>query len=208
MTSMRDTIIPKSDQANYDDFVGGVTKTIKITKVTLVTGDQPASLHYEGDNGKPFKPCKSMCRVLVKLWGDDASKYIGRSLTLYGDENVVFAGAKVGGIRISHMSDIKEPVTLALTVTKARRNPFTVKPLLVEEGSMTSAMPPPPDPALADWISDIHVAPSLDHLKLKHDAAWRLFKNEESRARIIAAKEKRKAELTNQGEDDAGISRG
>ncbi len=35
----------------------------------------------------------------------------------------------VGGIRISHMSDIAEPITMALTATKGSRKPFTVRPL-------------------------------------------------------------------------------
>jgi hypothetical protein len=36
---------------------------------------------------------------------------------------------EVGGIRISHMSDIGETMTMALTVTRANKKPFTVKPL-------------------------------------------------------------------------------
>ncbi len=130
MTSMLDTIIPKSDQLNADDLIGGQTKTIKITNVTLVAGDQPVALSYEGDNGKPFKPGKSMRRVLVTIWGGDGKEYIGRSMTLYRDEKVKFGGVDVGGIRISHMSHIKEPITMALTAAKAVRKPFTVLPLV------------------------------------------------------------------------------
>ncbi len=129
MTNMLTTIVPKSDQMNADDLLGGQSKTIKITKVSLLAGEQPVSLNYEGDNGKPYKPCKSMRRVLVNVWGGDGNKYIGRSLTLYRDDKVKFGGADVGGIRISHMSDIAEPVTMALTASKAVRKPFTVKPL-------------------------------------------------------------------------------
>jgi hypothetical protein len=127
---MLDTIIPKSDQLNADDLIGGQTKTIKITNVTLVAGDQPVALSYEGDNGKPFKPGKSMRRVLVTIWGGDGKEYIGRSMTLYRDEKVKFGGVDVGGIRISHMSHIKEPITMALTAAKAVRKPFTVLPLV------------------------------------------------------------------------------
>ena len=130
MNDMRSTIIPKSDQQNYDDLLGGQTKTIKITGVKITGGDQPVALHFEGDEGKPYKPGKSMRRVLVQVWGSDANKYIGRCMTLYGDPKVRFGGAEVGGIRISHMSDITEPVTMALTATRAQRKPFTVKPLV------------------------------------------------------------------------------
>lgn len=135
MNNMLTTITPKSDQINFDDFTGGYTKTIKITNVSILAGDQPVAIHYEGENGKPWKPSKGMRRVLVNIWGADASKYVGRSLTLYGDPKVTFGAAAVGGIRISHMSHITEPVTMALTASKASRKPFTVKPLVMVDDS-------------------------------------------------------------------------
>lgn len=129
MTDMLKTIAPKSDQLNFDDFAAGQSKTIKVTKVSGITGEQPIAIGYEGDNGKPYMPCKSMRRVLVNCWGPDGHQYVGRSMTLYGDPKVKFGGLEVGGIRISHLSHIKDTVTLALTATKASRKPFTVKPL-------------------------------------------------------------------------------
>lgn len=129
MSSMLATIAPKSDQLNFDDFTGNQTKTIKITSVDVGKGDQPVSLHYEGDNGKPWKPCKSMRRVLVRCWGPNSIDYAGKSVTLFGDPSVRFGGADVGGIRVSHISHIDEPITMALTATRAQRKPYTVKPL-------------------------------------------------------------------------------
>jgi hypothetical protein len=38
---------------------------------------------------------------------------------------VQFGGIKVGGIRISHMSHIDREMEMALTVTKAKRTPYT-----------------------------------------------------------------------------------
>lgn len=129
MGDMGAAIIPKSDQLNADDLLTGPL-TIKITGVAVRGGqEQPVSISYEGDNGKPYKACKSMCRVLVSAWGADSSKYVGRSLTLYCDPKVKWGGMEVGGIRISHMSDIKESLTMALTVTRANKKPFTVRPL-------------------------------------------------------------------------------
>jgi hypothetical protein len=135
MTDMNDTIIPKSDQLNADSLTNGRTLTIKISKVTIVGGDQPVTVHFDGDDGKPYKPGKSMRRVMVKVWGPDANKYIGKSMTLYCDEKVKFGGMDVGGIRISHMSHITDPVTMALTATKGSKKPFTVKPLAVKESA-------------------------------------------------------------------------
>lgn len=123
------TIVPKSDQINADDLIGR-TLTIKVSRVALCgEADQPVAIHFEGDNGKPYKPGKSMRRVLVNVWGSDGNAYVGRRMTLYRDEKVQFGGQAVGGIRISHMSDIDREITMALTATRANRRPFTVKPL-------------------------------------------------------------------------------
>lgn len=135
---MRASIVPKSDQLNFDDFLATGSITIKITDVKgSADPQQPVSISYEGDNGKPYKPCKSMRRVLVYVWGADGKKYIGKSLTLYGDSKVVFGGQAVGGIRISHMSDIDSPMTMALSASKASKKPFTVQPLVKVKPELT-----------------------------------------------------------------------
>ena len=129
------TIAPKSDQLNADDLIGGA-RTIKITKISKSESpEQPINIYFEGDEGKPYKPCKSMRRVLVQVWGKDGQEYVGRSLTIYRDNSVRFGGVDVGGIRISHMSHIDKPVTLALTASKTNRKPFTVQPLKVSENT-------------------------------------------------------------------------
>lgn len=135
---MSRVIVPKSDQLNSDDLIAGPI-TIKITAVSIKSGEQPVAISYEGDNGKPYKCCKSMARIMVAAWGADASKYVGRSLTLYRDPKVKWAGLEVGGIRISHMSHISDDMTMALTVTRQNRKPYTVRPLMVEE--KTTAAP-------------------------------------------------------------------
>lgn len=133
MIDMRATIIPKSDQINADDLIGG-PRTITVSKVSLLAAaDQPVAIHFEGDGGKPYKPCKSMRRVIVMTWGPDGAAYVGRSMTLYRDEGVAFGGQKVGGIRISHMTHITKPITMALTATRGRREGFTVQPLQIEQ---------------------------------------------------------------------------
>lgn len=129
MNDMRAVIVPKSDQTNADDLLTGPL-TITVTRVEIRPGtEQPVSISFDGDNGKPYRPCKSMARVLVSCWGADANKYVGRSMTLYRDPNVRWGGLEVGGIRISHMSDLEAPKTLALTVTKGNKKPFVVRPL-------------------------------------------------------------------------------
>lgn len=129
MTDLRSTIVAKSDQLNADDLIGG-SITITVTRVSLLAGEQPIAINYANDNGKPYKPCKSMRRVLVGAWGSDGMKYIGRSMTLYRDPDVMWGGEKVGGLRISHLSDIDSEITLTLLVSKKSKKPFTVRPLV------------------------------------------------------------------------------
>jgi hypothetical protein len=131
MLDLSKTIAPKSDQLNADDLIGG-PRTITITGVKLVAEDQPVAISFQNDEGKPWKPCKSMRRVLVKAWGADGAKYAGRSLTLYLDESVRFGGAAVGGIRIGAMSHISKDLVMALTATRGTKKAYTVKPLAVE----------------------------------------------------------------------------
>jgi hypothetical protein len=124
--NLRDTIVPKSDQLNADDLIAGPI-TVKVTKVRRGDKEQPLAIEIEGR--MPYKPCKSMRRVLILAWGDDGRVWVGRSMTLYRDDEVKFGGVKVGGIRISHLSHIDRPMELALTVTKGSRKPYKVLPL-------------------------------------------------------------------------------
>lgn len=131
--NLNSTIIPKSDQLNADDLISG-PRTIKITNVLPGSKEQPISITFEGDNARPYKPSKSMRRVLVTLWGSEGDAYVGRRLTLFRDPTVKYAGEEVGGIVISHASDIKESVSVMLTVTRGKRKPLVVEPLAGEAG--------------------------------------------------------------------------
>lgn len=126
--NMRATIEAKSDQMNADDLVGG-PRDIKITEVRFVQSDQPVSFHFDGDQGKPFKPCKTMRRLIVELWGDNHERYIGRTLRLFRDPKVKWANAEVGGVRISHASHIDSEIRTAVAISRGKRNPYVVKPL-------------------------------------------------------------------------------
>lgn len=148
MNDMTQVIIPKSDQWNADDFIGGPL-TFKIEAVDInLNSEQPVSIRLEGEQ-RVWRPCKSMSRVLVQGWGPDASKYVGRSLTLYRDASVKWGGMEVGGIRISHMSHIDGEKLMMLTATKGQRKPHKVKPLVDNT--------PPPQDAARKW-ADAYVA--------------------------------------------------
>lgn len=140
--SLADTIVPKSDQLNADDLLAHPI-TVTVAAVKRADGDQPVAVHLEGDY-RPYKPCKSMRRVLISAWGDDGREWVGRSMTLYCDPEVQFGGVKVGGIRISHLSHIASDLQLSLTVTRGKRKPCTVKKLIEKfypEEKFTAELP-------------------------------------------------------------------
>ena len=125
---IRKSIVPKSDQLNADDLVTGPI-TVTIEKVSRGDKDQPIVVSIAGYPGRPFKPCKSMRRVLIAAFGDDPKKWIGQRMTLYCDPEVTWAGVKVGGIRISHLSGLSEPKTFLLTRTRGKKSEYTIMPL-------------------------------------------------------------------------------
>lgn len=187
MVDMSAFVEPKSDQLNADDLIAG-PRMIRIARVSGTgNSDQPVAVYFEGDGNKPFKPCKSMRRVMIAAWGADASKYVGRSMTLYRDPKVRFGGMEVGGIRISHMSHIERDMRMALTVTKAKREPYHVQVLTEPKPQQPSADPKPaapsgwpvlaPDESLKEVPPDRWIAAVSKALRLLTSAdavrAWR-----------------------------------
>lgn len=174
MVDLSSTIKPKSDQLNADDLIAGPLEII-ITDVTSRAGDQPIAISFEGDGGKPYLPCKSMRRVLVQVWGNDGKSFIGKSLTLIRDPKVTWGGAEVGGIRISHMSDIKDKIVLSLTANKSSRKPYTVLPMAKQINILSEAenVAKLGTDELKAWFSKLSVEnkakvkPELDRLKLE-----------------------------------------
>ena len=170
------TTEPRSDQINFDD-VSAASITVTISEVRKGSTDQPVELHLAEYPGRPYKPGKSMRRVLVAAWGADASKYVGRRLHLYGDPDVKFGGQSVGGIRIRAMSHIPGPARVNLTVTRGKREPFEVLPLASVEDA-------------AEWL---RAASSLQELQ----AAWgRVQQVGIVDPDLVALKDERKAALS------------
>tara|TARA_R110000850_G_scaffold105926_13_gene217137 strand:- start:80 stop:691 length:612 start_codon:yes stop_codon:yes gene_type:complete len=128
INDLSDTIEAKSDQLNADDLAGS-TKTIVVTGVVRYAGKEAQCfyLDYQGGTGRPFKPCKSVRRVIMCGWGKDGSQWIGRSMTLYCDSSVIYAGKEVGGIRVSHMSDIPKRITIKLTEKRGSKKEVFVE---------------------------------------------------------------------------------
>ena len=135
---LTDSIASKSDQMDYQDFLGG-DRTVTVTEVRRgPSPEQPVEIAV-AEFDRPWRPAKSMRRVLVAAWGPDSTNYIGRRILLFGDPTVKWAGTAVGGIRIKAMDGLDKPLTVSLTLTRGKRAPFTVQPL-------PDAPPVPPIP--------------------------------------------------------------
>lgn len=141
---LQKAIEAKSSQLNADDLMGG-GKEIAITSVKVTPGEQPVTISYHGDEGKPYKPSKGMTRALVLIWGDDETQWAGRSLTLYRNPEVKWAGLKVGGIQISHASHIKGDVTFALTLSKGNKSSMLIKKMATAAPVVAQQAPPETD---------------------------------------------------------------
>ena len=164
---LSETTAPRSDQQNYEDYIGG-PRIVTIDRVTKGSTEQPVEIHLVEFPGRPFKPSKTVRRILVAAWGKDSDAYAGRRMQLYGDPAVKFGGEAVGGIRVSHLSDITGRLTISLTVSKGKRAPHIVEPL----PDLT------PEPT-AEWVAEMT---DTDALK----AAWRTCRTDERKAQIVA----------------------
>lgn len=120
------SIVPKSDQLNTEDLLSGPI-TVTVMDVQQGTAEQPIAILIDGR--QPYKPCKTMRKVLVYCWTDQAANWIGKRMTLYAEPSVKWAGIEVGGIRISHLSGIEATVMLMLSESRGKRKAYTVHPL-------------------------------------------------------------------------------
>lgn len=187
MSDMASVIVPRSDQINFDDFGAG-PMTFKITGVKVRPGtEQPVDISLEGTE-KFYRPCKSMARVFVNAWGPDSSKYAGRSITLYGDASVKWGGLAVGGIRISHMSNLDSPLTMALTATKGSRKPFTVKPLEIAPTK--------------NWPQELNNAETLDAL----GAVWKKIPTADKEKYLLIKDQRKEVLASKQQPSDESLS--
>jgi hypothetical protein len=177
----------KSDQQNFDDYLGG-PKTVTVTEVKPGSAEQPVEIHLAEFPGKPYKPSKSMRRVLVACWGSDAALYAGRRITLYGDPTIRFGKDVVGGIRIGALSHLEKPVTVSLTVSRGKRAPFVVKPLVEAQ------KPTKPAPSAPAWTDEVAAADDMAALSEIHARA---VAEEWVGPELLAALTARKNELGN-----------
>ena len=122
--------LARSDQLNADDLVGG-PRTFTVAEVRRGDNEQPVAIVLEEfPANRPFKPSKTVLRLLSYVWGEETDDWPERPrFTLYRDAKVKWAGQEIGGIRVSHMSHITEPVKIALAESKGKKTLHVVQPL-------------------------------------------------------------------------------
>ena len=111
---------------------------------------RPVDIFLEGRK-LPFRPCLTMRRLLAAMWGSSKNgAYEGRTMRLYVDQDVTFGGQKVGGIRISHASDLPDgkPVKTFLSLGRKRKGAIVVQPLSENKSEDKPADKPAP---AASW---------------------------------------------------------
>lgn len=131
MINTQRAIQARSDQINADDIIPARPIDVVLTglvRETDVNGNW--QLEIETINSKLYRPSKGMATVLVQVLGEDESNWRGRVVRLFKDETVKFGRDNVGGVRISHISGIKEVSGIDSMTFMSRgraRKAFTVK---------------------------------------------------------------------------------
>lgn len=161
---VRAGIVPKSDQLNADDLVAGPV-TVEILRARVGDKERPFFLDLKGYDGRPYKPCTMMRRLLVSVFGDEPGPWVGKRLTLYRDPQVQYKGDKVGGIRISHVSGIVKPETLILTEKRGRSVEWVVYPIAEAQPEEAPKLSPADLKFIEEANRELREADSLDVLK-------------------------------------------
>lgn len=125
-----DTLAPNSDQLDAVELLGG-PRVFTISKVSKGNPEQPVNIHL-AEFDRPWRPGKSMRRVMVACWGPDANQYVGRSIKLWCDPKVSFGGSEVGGVRILEMSHLDKPRGIPLLVSRGKSATYKVGVLKVD----------------------------------------------------------------------------
>jgi len=194
-TDMSSVIVAKSDQINADDLIAG-PRVVTIASVKINPGtEQPVQMALEGTD-KLFRPCKTVSRVIVALWGADASQYVGKSLRLFRDPSVTWAGVKVGGIRIDQASHIDGEKSLVVKESQKVSKLHKIRPLVVEQKVDEAAVWAETQIAAIKGATDIEALDRVMTLAAKGIAKLRANRTELS-DKIGETEERRRDELAN-----------
>lgn len=133
-------LVAKSDQLNASDLTGApIVATIK--GVRKGDASKPVVVDLEGMDGRPWKPSKGMLRVIAHAWGVESDVWVGRSVKLVNNPEVIYAGEKVGGVEVVAMSHIDGPFTVPVRISQKK----------VKQHAVAVLSEPATEPWQAQW---------------------------------------------------------
>lgn len=113
-------LVAKSDQLNASDLSGSPI-VATIAAVTVRKGEaKPVIIDLAGMDGRPWKPSKGMLRVIAHAWGTESDAWVGRSVKLANNPEVIYAGEKVGGVEVIAMSHIDGDFTIPVRISQKK----------------------------------------------------------------------------------------
>ena len=155
MADIRAAIEPLSDRQNATDYLAG-PKTFTISGTSDYRDDKgraKVNIHLAENPDRPFKPSATNLRLIAIGWGEDDAAWVGRRIELSLDPEVTFGRDKVGGIRVTALSDMPQPFTAKLPVTRGKKAEYRV--------TVLSDAPDPYAPS-QDWLAMIQSATTVD----------------------------------------------
>jgi len=133
-------LVAKSDMLNASDLTGSpVVATIKAVRRGDAT--KPVIVDLVGMDGRPWKPSKGMLRVVAYAWGTESDAWVGRSVKLTNNPEVIYAGEKVGGVEVIAMSHLGEPFTIPVRISQKK----------VKQHHVDVLAEAPTEPWMAQW---------------------------------------------------------
>lgn len=162
----------KSAQLNAIDLVGGPQTVTVVGVEPGPSKEQPCNIITDvyGPE-RPFRPSATVLRVIANAWRIEGAEnpnrtdhWVGRRMTLWRDPDVMWAGKKIGGIRVSAVSHIAQDANLVVPLSKNTWGATTVQPL--------AAPAPPADTSGRDWLAELEQAGTdIDALRALGNAA-------------------------------------
>lgn len=146
-------LAPASDQIDAVELVEPRTFTIDTgSRLGKRDGKTVAEIRLV-EVDRVWRPSKGMLDVLAACWGTKADQWVGRRVTVYNDPDVMFGKEKVGGVRISHLSNIDAARDIQIRGAGAigRKRSWHVEPLAT-----------PTDTSGRDWLSELAQAAQIN----------------------------------------------
>jgi hypothetical protein len=133
-------LVAKSDCLNASDLTGAPI-VANIAAVRKGDAAKPVIVDLVGMDGRPWKPSKGMLRVIANAWGTESDAWVGRSVKLVNNPEVIYAGEPVGGVEVVAMSHIDKAFTIPVRISQKK----------VKQHHVAVLAEPQTEPWIAQW---------------------------------------------------------